>query len=159
MGFHHVRDNEGNLHSLDDEQYLQYLEEQRNSWPNKIKRFFYKVLAIVIAITIFLALVGQCVGGDKEHNSKSDNSEKVETNDKQSVVGVDNEVKSIEADEIEEIKSDDAEIESEEDLTNNINVEELSKEEEINNNLNEEVEENMPTSSQEKNPEDPQTDE
>lgn len=83
MGFHHVRDAEGNLHSLDDEQYLRYLERQRNSWPNKIKRFFNKVLAVIIAIVVFIFLVGLCHDDKSEKNAPAKQT-KVRTNDTKS---------------------------------------------------------------------------
>lgn len=147
MGFHHVRDDEGNLHYLDDEQYVQYLEEQRNSWPNRIKRFFYKVLGLIFAVLFFLFLVGLCHGEDKVKNSKYDEEEKVEANDKQIDAESKEEIKPFNVDELEEVQPKDIEMEAEENSINNEEVEEQLIEEEINNNINENSEENPQNSS------------
>ena len=58
-----------------EEEYLAYLEATRNSWPNRLRRFFYKVLAVIVVILVLLFMVGVCAGQDKTKASE----EKTET--------------------------------------------------------------------------------
>lgn len=148
MGSHHIYDNEGNLHILDDEQYLAYLEMKKNSWPNKIKRFFFKFIAIIIAIVFILFMIGLCNGGKSKKNTKSDERTEVKANDEQSITGSENGIKPLNPSEVEEIRPQEV---KEEEITNNEDVIEqnLSTGEEVNDKLKEEIEDNSHNSSQE----------
>lgn len=73
MGWHRIRDAEGNLHSLDDEQYALYLENQR-----KQKRMgcILKIVVAIIAFILFLILVGAS-GDDKKDSPSKPNEETI----------------------------------------------------------------------------------
>lgn len=158
MATYHKRDKDGNLVILNEEENAMFERnrrlEDRNSCLMKILGWVLKIIAVFVA----LGVIGYCANKE-EKSSKSDEEEKVEVNDKQIETESKEDIVTFNVDELEDVQPKDIEMEAEENSTNDINVEELSKEEETNNNLNEEVEENIPSSSQEIVPEKPQTDE
>ena len=70
MGWHRIRDAEGNLHSLDDEQYALYLENQR-----KQKRMgcILKVIGVIVVIILFAIFAGANGDDNKKTQSKPNN--------------------------------------------------------------------------------------
>ncbi len=73
-----IKDEDGNYIWFDNEQeYQAYLQDIRNSWPNKIKRFFHKVVAIFVGILVLLFVVGTCNNQNKTKASTEKTSTEV----------------------------------------------------------------------------------
>ena len=99
MARRRIKDENGNYIWFDtDQEYYDYLQMIRNSWPNRIKRFFNKVLAIIAIIVFILFAVAICTGKDKGGKVQKEKS-KVEKIEKKQAKEAKDEVKQVRSDE------------------------------------------------------------
>ena len=116
-----IKDANGNYIWFDnEEEYQAYLQAIRNSWPNRMKRFFYKVGAVVVALLVLLTMVGMCSEQNKTKSSTSKN--KTEIKKKNTTKESSSEDKSLGNIKNEEIHHEKAQIEEEQSFDTKIDA-------------------------------------
>ncbi len=139
MARRRIKDGNGNYIWFDtDQEYYEYLQMIRNSWPNRIKRFFNKVLAVIIAIIVVVSIIGYCA---REKEKVSTEKSKVESNENHSETKRKDEVRTANIDNQEKAESQEVtekENQTNEEVSEERQTEESKNEENIENTLQEE---------------------